>query len=138
MSQVCRIVLCRKMQSCRLVTIETFITIITIENLNSWQSFLPDNQEWQWTAFAILAMFMERIFCVKKNWAQNCAPTRWEKMTNISLAKTHPIHRQKPAQTHRPVNAWEMVFAPVWYYYWLFLFWYFLILLPLIAKVEWN
>ena len=44
-------------QSCRLVTIETLITILTIENLNSWQSLLPDNQEWHWTAFAILAMF---------------------------------------------------------------------------------
>ena len=57
LSQFCRIVLCRKRQSCRLVTIETLITILTIENLNSWQSLLPDNQEWQWTAFAILAMF---------------------------------------------------------------------------------
>ena len=43
-------------QSCRLVTIETLITILTIENLNSWQSLLPNNQEWHWTAFAILAM----------------------------------------------------------------------------------
>ena len=24
---------------------------------SSWQSLLPDNQEWHWTAFAILAMF---------------------------------------------------------------------------------
>ena len=48
---------CDTRQSCRLVTIETLITILTIENLNSWQSLLPDNQEWQWTAFAILAMF---------------------------------------------------------------------------------
>ena len=44
-------------QSCRLVTIETLITILRIENLNSWQSLLLDNQEWQWAAFAILAMF---------------------------------------------------------------------------------
>ena len=44
-------------QYCRLVTIETLITILTIGNLNSWQSLLPDNQEWQWTAFAIIAMF---------------------------------------------------------------------------------
>ena len=48
---------CDTRQSCRLVTIETLITILTIENLNSWQSLLPDNQEWQWTAFAILAIF---------------------------------------------------------------------------------
>ena len=54
--QMCRIVLCPK-QSKGLVTIETLITILTIENLNSWQSLLPDNQEWQWTVFAILAMF---------------------------------------------------------------------------------
>jgi hypothetical protein len=47
---------CDTRQSSRLVTIETQITILTIENLNSWQSFLPDNQEWQWTAFPILAM----------------------------------------------------------------------------------
>ena len=40
-----------------MLTIETLITSLTIENLNSWQSLLPDNQEWQWTAFAILAMF---------------------------------------------------------------------------------
>ena len=48
---------CDTRQSCRLVTIETLITILIIENLNSWQSLLPDNQEWHWTAFAILAMF---------------------------------------------------------------------------------
>ena len=40
-----------------LVTFETLITILTTENLNSWQSLLPVNLEWQWTAFAILAMF---------------------------------------------------------------------------------
>ena len=39
------------------MTFETLITILTIENLNSWQSLLPDNWEWHWTAFAILAMF---------------------------------------------------------------------------------
>ena len=60
LSQVCRIVLCRKRQSCRLVTIEKLITILTIDNLNSWQSLLPDNQEWKWTAFAIIAMFFWR------------------------------------------------------------------------------
>ena len=44
-------------QSQKLVTFETLITILTIVNLNSWQSLLPDNWEWHWTAFAILAMF---------------------------------------------------------------------------------
>ena len=39
------------------LTFETLITILTIENLNSWQSLLFYNQEWQWTAFAILTMF---------------------------------------------------------------------------------
>ena len=53
---------CDTRQSCRLVTIETLNTILTIENLDSWQSLLPDNQEWQWTAFAILAMFLNSIF----------------------------------------------------------------------------
>ena len=43
LSQVCRIVVYRKSQPCRLVTIETLITILTIENLNSWQSLLPEN-----------------------------------------------------------------------------------------------
>ena len=52
---------CDTRQSCRLVTIETLITILTIENINSWQFLLPDNQEWQWTAYAILAMFSERV-----------------------------------------------------------------------------
>ena len=47
------------------MTFETLITILTIENLNSWQSLLPDNQEWHWTAFAILAMFtLCLIFCL--------------------------------------------------------------------------
>ena len=41
----------------RLVTFETLITILTIENLKSRQSLLPDNSLWHWTAFAILAMF---------------------------------------------------------------------------------
>ena len=49
-------------KSCRLVTIETLIKILTIENLNSLQSLLPDNQEWHWTAFAILAMFLVKSF----------------------------------------------------------------------------
>ena len=51
---------CNTKQSCRLdytYRLETLITILTIENLNSWQYLLLDNQEWQWTAFAILAMF---------------------------------------------------------------------------------
>ena len=47
-----------KEQSQRLVTFETLITILTIENLNPWQSLLSDNQLWHWTAFAILAMFL--------------------------------------------------------------------------------
>jgi len=33
----------RHSQSQRLVTFETLITILTIKNLNSWQSLLPDN-----------------------------------------------------------------------------------------------
>ena len=49
---------CDTRQSCRLVTIETLITILTIENLNSWQSLVPDNQLWHWTAFAILAIYI--------------------------------------------------------------------------------
>ena len=53
-----------KERSYRLVTFETLITILTIENLDSWQSLLSDNQLWHWTAFAILAMF---CFC-------NCPP----------------------------------------------------------------
>ena len=48
---------CCRRQSCRPVKFETLITILTIENLNSWQSLLLDNYEWHWTAFAILAMF---------------------------------------------------------------------------------
>ena len=39
------------------MTFETPITILTIENLDSWQSLLPDNQLRHWTAFAIIAMF---------------------------------------------------------------------------------
>ena len=42
------------------MTFETRVTFLTIENLNSWQSLLPDNQEWHGTAFAILAMFILR------------------------------------------------------------------------------
>ena len=48
-----------------LVTFETLITILTIKNLNSWQLLLPDNKEWHWTAFAILAMFSS--ICWMKN-----------------------------------------------------------------------
>ena len=51
---------CGTWQSWRLVTFETMITILTFENLHSWQFLLPDNKEWQWTAFAILAMFFWR------------------------------------------------------------------------------
>ena len=32
-----------KRQSWRLVTFETLITVLTIENLNAWQSLVPDN-----------------------------------------------------------------------------------------------
>ena len=45
----------------RLVTFETLITILTVENLNLWQSLLPDNLEWQWTVFAILAIFWTTV-----------------------------------------------------------------------------
>ena len=48
---------CGARQRCTLVTFETLITILTIETLNLWQFLLPDNKEWQWIAFAILAMF---------------------------------------------------------------------------------
>ena len=41
------------------MTFETQLTILTIENLNSWHSLLSDNQECHWTAFAILAMFLK-------------------------------------------------------------------------------
>ena len=47
------------------MTFETLVTILTIENLNSWQSLWSDNKEWHWTEFAILAMF--RI----SNWFQS-------------------------------------------------------------------
>ena len=40
---------------------ETLITILTIENLNSWQSLLSENWLWHWTAFAILAMFSSLV-----------------------------------------------------------------------------
>ena len=40
----------------QILTILTMITILTIENLHSWQFLLPDNLEWHWTEFAILAM----------------------------------------------------------------------------------
>ena len=43
------------------MTFETLTTILTIENLNSWQSLWPDNLLWHWTAFAILAMFIRTI-----------------------------------------------------------------------------
>ena len=36
-----------------LVTFETLITILTIENLNPWQSLLSDNQLWHWTALIV-------------------------------------------------------------------------------------
>ena len=40
------------------VNLHEIFTFQTVETLNSWQSSLwPDNLEWHWTAFAILAMF---------------------------------------------------------------------------------
>ena len=50
-----------------LATFETLITILTIENLNLWQSLLPDNKERHWTAFAILAMFFIGNFWTQYN-----------------------------------------------------------------------
>ena len=52
---------------------ETLIQIQTIENQDLWQSLLPDNLLWHWTAFAILAMLLEIItqlytFGVGKMW----------------------------------------------------------------------
>ena len=55
----------KQKQSRGLVTFGTLITILTIENLNTWQSLLPYNKEWHWTAFAILAMF---IIWLGPNW----------------------------------------------------------------------
>ena len=68
---------CDTRQSCRLVTFEILFAILTIENLNSWQSLLPDN--WQWTAFAILTMFV----CVcwqKLSWAINYVGLAWQRV----------------------------------------------------------
>ena len=43
--------------------------ILTIENLNWWQSLWSDNWEWHWTAFAILAMFIHwKQFCYQELW----------------------------------------------------------------------
>ena len=39
-------------------TVKHLFAIQTTENLNSWRSLLPGNSEWQWRAFAILAMFV--------------------------------------------------------------------------------
>ena len=44
-----------------LVAFETLITILTIENL---KSLWPDNEEWRWTALAILAMFSWMVMWV--------------------------------------------------------------------------
>ena len=39
----------------------TWVKLLIIENLNSWQSLWPDNWEWHWTAFEILAMFQAAL-----------------------------------------------------------------------------
>ena len=41
-----------------LVTIEMLITFLTIENTNLNIQVRPINREWQWTALAIIAMFV--------------------------------------------------------------------------------
>ena len=63
------------------MTFETLITFMTIENLRSWQSLLPYNKEWHWTAFAILAML---CYGVMTSWftRQKC-----EYATKVGLPK---------------------------------------------------
>ena len=43
------------------MTFETLITILIIENLNSWQSLLSDNQEWQHSQFLLCLMKMYQL-----------------------------------------------------------------------------
>ena len=45
---------------------------LMIKNQNLWQSLLPDYQEWQWTAFAILAMFVK-----VKRWKRHILKTHF-------------------------------------------------------------
>ena len=63
----------RQYGSCQYAYIpfETLITILTIENLNSWQSLLPHNLLWHWTAFAILAMFSFKGPIGHNRWREN-------------------------------------------------------------------
>ena len=70
------------------------LTHVTIDNLNFWQSLSPHNQEWHWTAFAILAMFIYYV----KLWS-----------LNLVLNLTHMYHK--------------FLYLPIWtlilYIYWL-------------------
>ena len=52
-----------------LETFDIWVTILAIENpiksVNSGQSLLPDNQEGEWTAFAILEIVMAQYYVEK-------------------------------------------------------------------------
>ena len=99
-------------QTCRLVTIETLITIPTIENLNSWQSLLPDNQKWQWTAFAILAMFfILKSFCIF--WISRFLRAIWK---SFCMATSHQIHMPQICHLFSPLNFKIFrIFARFWH-----------------------
>ena len=72
------------------MAIETLITILKIENLNSWQSLLPDNYEIHWTAFAILAMFNWWLNCLSKGFYQGRV------RVGICILSSSCIHSRSP------------------------------------------
>ena len=76
---------------------ETLITILSIENLNSQRSLLPDNSEWHWTAFAILAMFrMYGSDFIPWGWLWWGFPANWN-----SSPKTSRLTRRGYSQWER-------------------------------------
>ena len=95
-------------QSWGFVTFETLTTILTIENLNSWQSLLSDNQEWHWTAFAILAMFFPNTNTnINTKTNMNFQTKTFARQTLIFQYVPRPTHHPPP--THNPTPlVWEI------------------------------
>ena len=80
-----------------LETCDIWDTDYNYENLNSWQSLLPDNQLWHWIAFTILAMFFVHfIKSTKKSWHGSDCPPFWVCQGFGSACYCNPSLREAP------------------------------------------
>ena len=93
------------------VTLETLITILTIQNPKSWQSLLPDNQVWHWTASAILQYFTIVAIVLLFYYCSTIHGTPSQKGTVKILRPQRPFCTYSPRKTSLPNQNYTAITA---------------------------